>query len=112
MVTESNIRFAVKNVTTSNVYSFKNHWEDPFTNVNYKHQVAIGEYAEYYYIDTLVVADYQQEITIADGVTDSIEAYCKRKINAGEDTYGAFAAFIKFASSAKTYLETEGAKVP
>ena len=109
LVTTSNILFAVSPTTaftqgTTATYSFVNHWGETVEG-----DLKYNTEDNYYYIDTLVVADYASQITITiNGTTyvDSIENYCNRLAEAnGNDAAEVLEAFMKFAISAENYLE-------
>ena len=116
LVTTSNIQFALKatEAFTSSMtatYSFTNHWGTEVTG-----ELAYNAEEDYYYIDALVVADAASEITVTvnddtnNVYTDSIKAYCERMYNsntATENQKNTFLTFMKFASSAKSYLHSK-----
>jgi len=108
LIVDGNIQFAISGVNDLSSYSFTNHWKVPRDGQEFKS--ADG----YYYISKLYVADARQVITITAGNTtwtDSIESYCKRMIDNGNDKNGVFTAFMKFSDAAHDYLHDEENRV-
>lgn len=115
LIADGSIQFALKFTESftsgmSVTYSFVNHWGNGNNNLperDAKEYSFTHTGAEHYFITQLVVADARQMITFKVGDVeweDSIESYCARMIESGDDD-AVFEAFMKFADAAEAYLE-------
>ena len=115
LIADGSIQFALKVTESftsgmSVTYSFVNHWGNGNNNLperDAKEYSFTHTGAEHYFITQLVVADARQMITFKVGDVeweDSIESYCARMIESGDDD-AVFEAFMKFADAAEAYLE-------